>query len=91
MGSRYDFDHAERNAHLFWDHQTLFQMAYETIAGGKRFLFSHAGIGMQWILNSFPALLEQAITAELLNDLAGYPPFMSALEDISIYRGGDKR
>ena len=90
MGSRYDFDHAERNAHLFWDHQTLFQMAYETIAGGKRFLFSHAGIGMQWILNSFPALLDQAITAELLNDLAGYPPFMSALEDISIYRGGDK-
>ena len=90
MGSRYDFDHAERNAHLLWDHQTLFQMAYETTAGGKRFLFSHAGIGMQWILNSFPALLDQAITAELLNDLTGYPPFMSALEDISIYRGGDK-
>jgi len=92
MGSRYDFENAERNAHLFWDNQTLFQMAYETVAGGKRFFFTHAGIGMQWILKSFSVLLEQAITAELLNDLTGYPPFMSALEDIlSVYRGGNKR
>ena len=91
MGSRYDIDNAERNAHLFWDNQTLFQMAYETVAGGKRFFFTHAGIGMQWILESFPVLLEQSITAELLNDLTGYPPFMSTLEDISVYRGGNKR
>lgn len=91
MGSRYDFDHAERNAHFFWDNQSLFQMAYETMAGGKRFLFTHAGIGRQWILDHFPAFQGQDITAGLLNDLTGYPPFMSALEDISVYRGGDRR
>lgn len=28
LGSRYDAPNAERNAHLFWDNQTLFQMAY---------------------------------------------------------------
>ena len=90
MGSRYDFDHAERNAHLFWDHQELFKMAYETVAVGKRFLFSHAGDGMGWIRHNFPALQAEDVNASLLNDLVGYPAFMSALEDVSSYRGGDK-
>ena len=90
MASRYDIDNAERNAHCFWDHQTLFKMAYETVAGGKRFIFSHAGIGNGWIAQSFPALKEEDITAELFNDLVGYPPFMEALADISFIRGGDK-
>jgi len=90
MGSRYDIEHAERNAHYFWDHQTLFKMAYETQAGGKRFLFSHAGVGKSWMRYNFPTISEDELTAELLNDLVGYPDFMSALGDISMYRGGDK-
>ena len=90
MGSRYDIEHAERNAHYFWGHQDLFKMAYETSAGGKRFLFSHAGVGLSWIRYHFPKLSEDDITAELLNDLVGYPDFMAALGDISLYRGGDK-
>lgn len=91
MGSRYDIDHAERNAHMFWDNQSLFQMAYEVNAGGKHFLFSHAGIGRQWISSNFPKLDDGDITAELMNDLVGYPEFMKALEDVSILRGGDKK
>ena len=90
MGSRYDIDHAERNAHMFWDNQSLFQMAYEVNVGGKRFLFSHAGIGRQWISAIFPRLEDDDITAELMNDLVGWPEFMSALGDISIYRLGSK-
>ena len=90
MGSRYDIEHAERNAHIFWDNQRLFQMAYEVKAGGKRFLFSHAGIGRQWISANFPKLDDEDITAELMNDLVGWPEFMSALGDISYLRGGDK-
>ena len=90
MGSRYDFDNAERNAHYFWDHQTLFKMAYETKVGDKRVLFSHAGVGKGWIGQSFPGLKEEDITAELLNDAVGYPPFMDALGAISCFRGGDK-
>ncbi len=90
MGSRYDFDHGERNAHMFWDNQELFRMAYETRAAGKRFLFSHAGVGMGWIRHNFPALQAEDVNASLLNDLVGYPAFMSALEDVSSYRGGDK-
>jgi hypothetical protein len=91
MGSRYDFDHAERNAHMFWDNQSLFQMAYEVNAGGKHFLFSHAGIGRQWISSNFPKLDDGDITAELMNNLVGYPEFMKALEDVSLFRGGDKK
>ena len=90
MGSRYDFRNAERNAHLFHDNQTLFKMAYETVAGGRRFLFSHAGVGMGWIRQSFPGLAPEELTAELFNDLVGYPRFMDALGDVSCYRCGDK-
>ena len=90
LGWRYDADNAERNAHLFWDNQELFQIAHETEAGGKRFLFSHAGVGRHWLEDNFPKLDTDSVTAELLNDLVGYPPFMSALGDVSFYRGGGK-
>ena len=91
MGSRYDFYNAERNARLFQDHQALFQMACETEAAGKRFLFSHAGIGMGWIRHNFPALKPEEVNATLLNDLFDHPAFLSALRDVSAYRGGNKR
>ena len=90
MGSRYDFDHAERNAHLFWDNQSLFQMAYDVRVGDKKYLFSHAGVGRMWVLSHFPNLADEDITANLLNDLVGYHEFMSALGDVSRYRGGKK-
>ena len=90
MGSRYDFANAERNARLFHDNQTLFKMAYETVTGGRRFLFSHAGVGMGWIRQSFPGLAPEELTADLFNDLVGYPRFMEALGAVSCYRCGDK-
>ena len=90
MGSRFDIDNAVRNAHKFWDNQELFKMAYEVKAGGKRFLFSHAGICRGWVSANFPRLEDEDITAELMNDLVGHPEFMSALGDISVNRGGDK-
>ena len=91
LGSRYDFDHAERNGHFFQDHQTLFAIAHETEAAGRRFLFSHAGVGMGWLRHNFPGILGEDVCAGLLNDLVGYPPFMKALGDVSHYRWGDKR
>ena len=91
MGSRYDFDNAERNAHMFRDHQELFKIAYETEVAGKRFLFSHAGVGIGWLKQNFPSLRAEEVDANLLNDVVGYPAFMSALEDVSAYRGGDKK
>ena len=90
MGSRYDFSRAERFGHYFQDHQTLFKMADETEAAGRRFLFSHAGVGMEWLRHNFPDLRAEDVNANLLNDLVGHPAFLSALADVSAYRGGDK-
>ena len=90
LGWRYDADNAERNAHLFWDNQELFQIAHETEAGGKRFLFSHAGVSRLWLNYRFPNLKDEDVTAELLNDMVGYPDFMAALGDVSFHRGGGK-
>lgn len=90
LGSRYDFDNAVRNAHSFWSNQHLFKMAYETVAGGKRFLFSHAGVVKGWISQTYPGLDEEDISADFFNSLVGNPHFMKALEDVSVKRGGDK-
>ena len=90
MGSRYDLAHAERNARFFHSHQTLFGMAYETMAAGMRILFSHAGVGRGWLLGNWPSIDMKELSAELFNDLTGYPGFMSALRDVSALRWGDK-
>ena len=75
---------------MFWDNQSLFQMAYEVRVDGKKYLFSHAGVGRMWVLGHFPNLADKEMTADLMNDLVGYPEFMSALEDVSTIRHGDK-
>ena len=51
-GSRYDEAHAERNKEFFKENQDLFQMAYEEIICGRRYLYTHAGIGRQWLNES---------------------------------------
>ena len=90
MGSRYDIRNARRNVQYFWDHQSLFKMAYETKVGEKRYLFSHAGVGRGWLEQSFTGTENVDITAELFNTLIGYPPFMDTLGDMSALRGGRK-
>jgi len=87
-GCRYDYVNGERNARFFDAHKALFGIAWETKAAGKRFLFSHAGVGLQWLRRNWPGLQPDEISAELFNDLVGYPSFMSALGDVSFYRGG---
>ena len=87
-GCRYDYVNGDRNARFFDAHKALFGIAWETEAAGKRFLFSHAGVGLQWLRRNWPGLQPDEISAELFNDLVGYPSFMSALGDVSFYRGG---
>ena len=48
-GCRYDYVNGERNARFFDEHKALFGLAWETEVAGKRFLFSHAGVGRQWL------------------------------------------
>jgi len=88
MGSRYDYVNAGRNASLFREKRSLFSLAHETTAGGKRFLFSHAGVGRGWITRYLPTLDGKDLNAELLNGMAELPAFVRALGDVSFYRGG---
>ena len=87
-GCRYDYVNGERNARFFDAHRALFGLAWETVAAGKRFLFSHAGVGRQWLRRHWPDLKTEELSAGLFNEQFGHGAFMSALGDVSFYRGG---
>jgi len=69
-----------------------FQMAVEYAVGGKRYLFSHAGVHPEW-LKKHSSLFGPAdeITAETFNRLMFTDEFVEALSDVSALRGGWSR
>lgn len=87
-GSRYDETNAARNATLFLKNRELFQLADERKVAGKRYLFTHAGVGRLWIESFLPSFPEEEITAKLLNDSFSLPSFIGPLSAVSYYRGG---
>lgn len=86
-GSRFDYKNAERNHHFFQENQSLFQIAHEEMIKSQRYVFSHAGIGRLWI-KKYTSLPDNDITAEWLNKCMGSPDFYSALNEVSLERGG---
>jgi len=46
---RTDYEHREEIEYLFKDNRNLFQIAEEKTIGGKKFIFSHAGILKGWM------------------------------------------
>ena len=87
-GSRFDRRNVLRNGEFFVEHQKDFQLAAEWIVGGERYLFTHAGVGTLWVESFHPSLPEDKITASFLNDCMQEPSFISALSNVSYYRGG---
>ena len=87
-GARFDSVNAERNQTFFRKHRELFQIAAEREVAGKRYLFTHAGVGRLWIESFVPSLPEEMITAALLNESFYLPAFKKALSAVSYYRGG---
>ena len=49
MGARYDFLRGASLKRLILNDDSMFQMAYETTAGGKKILFTHAGVLWGWV------------------------------------------
>ena len=88
ISCRFDYVNADRNSRLFREKRHLFKIAHEAEAAGKRFLFSHAGVGRRWISQYIPTLESKDLTADLLNGLSEIPAFVKALGDVSFYRGG---
>ena len=87
-GSRLDHKNAVRNEAFFREHEKYFQIASERIVTGKRYLFTHAGVGRLWIESFLPSFPEEQITASFLNQSFRMPAFVKSLSAISYYRGG---
>jgi predicted phosphodiesterase len=91
-GSRYNESRAEKIRKIFVDNMDRFQMAAECEIGGKRYLFTHAGVNKVWAEKHAdlfgPA---EEITAETFNSLMFKDEFVKALGDISMFRWGSER
>lgn len=91
-GTRYNEYKEDVIRATFEENLDCFQMAVEHVVGGKRYLFSHAGVHPGWVRNH-PDLFDSAdtITAETFNRLMFTDEFVAALCDVSALRGGWSR
>lgn len=96
-GSRFDYYHAARNKRFFMDNLGLFQIAHETEVGGKKYLFSHAGVMWGWLVAN-RHLLGEMMPDEVCGKLNGFlqdretwPRFFTALGDVSHARWGSSK
>ena len=87
--SRYDSSNAYHIEEMFKSHKSLFQLAHEELVGGKRYLFTHSGLIPQWYERNQKLIGE--LTAESLNSLKEIPNGITALCEVSRYRGGYDR
>ena len=82
--SRYDSSNAYKIREIYSSHKSLFKLAHEEIIGGKKFLFTHAGVMNSWVERNKDIIGEP--TVENLNKLLDTPAGVRALSDISRYR-----
>ena len=96
-GSRYDYDNADFFRSYFEDNRDYFRIAHEAVIGGKKYLFSHAGILPGWMKEHefiFYSVKPYNIVSRL--DRVWQTPelwhfLFDALSDISYLRGGRSR
>ena len=88
--SRYDYFHARGIRYKFEKNKDLFQMAYEKKIGGKRFIFSHAGIHKLWVEDWFGKSVTNKNVVDYMNNalIVEDDGFIRALDQYSAYRGG---
>lgn len=93
-GGRYDYIRASQIKSLILDHSGLFQLAHTAEIGGKKFLFSHAGILAGW-LDYNKEYLDAATPDSIVSVLNGMwvhrssrPVLFSILADVPASRWG---
>lgn len=87
QGSRYDEENENRNRSFFEQNKEHFLLAHETTVNGRRYLFSHAGVGRMWIKDS-SHLKDEEITADWFNKSMSSSDFYDVLNKVSKKRGG---
>lgn len=91
-GTRYNEYKADVIRATFEENLDCFQMAVEYVVGGKRYLFSHAGVHPEWVRKHSDLFGSvDKITAETFNRLMFTDEFVAALCDVSALRGGWSR
>ena len=91
-GTRYNEYKEDVIRATFEKNLDCFQMAVEYVVGGKRYLFSHAGVHPEWVRKHFDLFgSADKMTAETFNRLMFTDEFVAALCDVSALRGGWSR
>ena len=84
--SRYDYRNAKEIKRLFVDNYDLFQLAWETTAGERRVLMTHAPVLRSWLDVNRDVVTE--CSAAALNGLLGDEAGERALSQVGRLRGG---
>lgn len=93
-GSRYDKRNATVIGAIFSENRSLFQLADECrVTGGRRFLFTHAGVCRTWLDYHFAQRCPEAFGAKALNSMLSWPEseMIGLLSLVSLFRGGHSR
>ena len=85
-GSRKSEYHRHTIEGIFEDRHRMFQVAYEETVGGKKVLFTHAGINRGWAERHKDLI--GTVSADSLNDLVKSDEGWLALSDVGQERGG---
>ena len=85
-GSRKSEYHLHTIEGIFQDRHRMFQVAYEESVGGKKVLFTHAGINRGWAERHKDLI--GLVSADSLNDLVKSDEGWLALADVGQERGG---
>jgi predicted phosphodiesterase len=85
-GSRKSERHLHTIEGIFEDRKRMFQIAFDTTIGGKKVLFTHAGINRGWA-ERYKDLLG-TVSADSLNNLTKSDEGWLALADVGEERGG---
>lgn len=97
IGGRFDHYHAARNRNAIVDNAGLFQLTYEAVLAGRKYLFTHAGILRGWIDENrkYFAGREPEDIATLLNEYwmsrIYWPRLFTILNDVPYARLGSSR
>ena len=84
--SRYDSSNSYHIEGMFRSHRSFFKIAHEEYVNGKMYLFSHSALIPQWYERHKELIGE--LNVENLNKLLDIPQGITALCEVSRYRGG---
>lgn len=93
-GGRYDYIHGALIKRFLIEHADSFQLTFSSETGGKKFIFSHAGIMAGWMehnkeyLDSATPETVCAVLNEMWQDRSTWPVLFSILADVPYSRWG---